>query len=181
MKDLQQKKKQAPKVQQTGKEKVPWLFGLEIKDLTHPITIRRIRLLQGAILLAIMIFGGNYVWENFLRAPTGYELVNDMVDAAGGMEAWNNINSGQFTRTQNVYDQAGNQLSEQVETFYFRKTDEGLKLMVKAIDNEGKEVIISEDQEGFWATKEAIPTDPKETSRDLGMMCDSKYCQPTCA
>ena len=181
MKDLQQKKKQAPKVQQTGKEKVPWLFGLEIKDLTHPITIRRIRLLQGAILLAIMIFGGNYVWENFLRAPTGYELVNDMVDAAGGMEAWNNINSGQFTRTQNVYDQAGNQLSEQVETFYFRKTDEGLKLMVKAIDNEGKEVIISEDKEGFWATKEAIPTDPKETSRDLGMMCDSKYCQPTCA
>ena len=182
MKDLKHKTQQTQQTdQKVSKERIPWLFGLEIKDLTNPITIRRIRLLQVGLLVAVLAYAGHYVWENFLRAPTGYELVDEMVEAAGGIAAWNNIKSGQFTRTQNVYDKAGNHLSEQIETFYFRKTDEGLKLMVKAIDNEGNEVVISEDKEGFWATKESLPADPKRTSGDLGMMCDSKYCQPSCA
>ena len=89
MKDLQHKSQQTQEEQKTKKERIPWLFGLEVKDLTSPITIRRIRLIQGAVLLAVLIFAGNYVWENFLRAPTGIELVNEMVVAAGGMDAWN--------------------------------------------------------------------------------------------
>ena len=181
MKDLQQKQQQTKQDPKVGKQRVPWLFGLEVKDLTKPITLRRIRLLQAGVLLAVLAYGGHYAWENFLRAPTGVELVNEMVLAAGGMEAWNSINSGQFTRTQNMYDRTGEQISQQIETFYFRKTDEGLKLMVKAMDKEGKEVIICEDKEGFWATKEALPADPKRTSGDLGMMCDSKFCKPSCA
>ena len=181
MKDLQQKKQQVQQDQSAGKQKVPWLFGLEIKDLTNPITIRRIRLLQAGLVIAVLVYAGHYAWESFLRAPSGVELVNEMVDAAGGSEAWNNINSGQFTRTQNLYDKAGNKISEQVETFFFRKADEGLQLMVKAIDKDGKEVVISEDEEGFWATRDALPSDPKRTSGDLGMMCDSKYCKPSCA
>ena len=181
MKDTNQKAPQRQTRAQETKEKIPWSFGLEIKDLTNPITLRRIRLVQFGVLLMAITFASYYVWENYLRAPSGLELVTEMVDAAGGMEAWNSIKSGQFTRTQKVYDQAGDQLSAQVETFFFIKTDEGLKLMVKAIDKEGKDVIISEDKEGFWATKESLPSDPKRTSGDLGMMCDSKYCVPSCA
>lgn len=181
MKDLKQKKQQISQESKVSKERVPWLFGLEVKDLTKPITVRRIRLLQIGILVAALAYGGHYAWENFLRAPTGVELVNEMVAAAGGEQAWNNIKSGQFTRTQNMYDRSGERISQQVETFYFRKTDEGVKLMVKATDKEGREVIISEDKEGFWATKESLPADPKRTSGDLGMMCDSKFCKPSCA
>jgi len=181
MKDIKQKAPQTQTRPQETKEKVPWLFGLEIKDLTNPITLRRIRVLQFGVLLAALSFAGYYVWENYVRAPSGLELVSEMVDAAGGTAAWNNIKSGQFTRTQNVYDQAGNKLSEQVETFFFSKTDEGIKLMVEATDNDGNDVVISEDKEGFWATKESLPSDPKRTSGDLGMMCDSKFCQPSCA
>ena len=181
MNELHHKTKPTEKQKEVSKVKIPWLFGLEIKDLTNPITIRRIRILQAGVLAIALLYVGGYVWDNFLRAPTGVELVNEMVDAAGGMEAWGDIRSGQFTRTQNVYDRTGEKISEQIETFFFRKTDDGLKLMVKATDNDGKEVVISEDKEGFWATKEALPSDPKRTSRDLGMMCDSKYCQPSCA
>lgn len=181
MKDIKQKAPQTQTRPQDTKDKIPWLFGLEVKDLTSPITLRRIRILQFGVLLAALSFAGYYVWENYVRAPSGLELVSEMVDAAGGTAAWNNIKSGQFTRTQNVYDQAGNKLSEQVETFFFNKTDDGIKLKVEATDNDGNDVVISEDKDGFWATKKSLPSDPKRTSGDLGMMCDSKFCQPSCA
>ena len=180
MKDTKNKKVQVQK-KETSTEKIPWLFGLEVKDLTSPITVRRIRIVQFGLLALVLAYVGHYAWENFLRAPTGVELVNEMVDAAGGMEAWNNITSGQFTRTQNVYAENGEQLTQQVETFYFNKTDQGTDLMIKAIDNNGKEVVISKDDEGFWATKGALPADPRKSSKDLGMMCDSKFCEPSCA
>ncbi len=160
---------------------IPWLFGLEVGDLANPITIRRLRILQIVVLLA-MLSGASYLlWENTFRAPTGAELVSQMVTAAGGMQAWNHLKSGQFTRTQNVYDKSGKRLSHHVETFYFRKNENGIQIMVKAIDRQGKEVVISKDNEGFWATKQEIPADPKGSSKDLGMMCDSEFCQPDCA
>ena len=180
MKETQKKKVQTQKDVKKA-ERIPWRFGLEVKDLTNPITIRRIRLLQVGILTLAFAYASYYVWENFLRAPTGVELVNEMVDAAGGMEAWNAIESGQFTRTQNVYAENGDQLSNQVETFYFNKTESGMDLMIEATAKDGKKVVISKDKEGFWATKESKPSDPKNTSRDLGMMCDSKFCEPSCA
>lgn len=181
MKDLKQNKQQTKQTgHQVSKKRIPWLFGLEVKDLTSPITIRRIRLLQVSVLVATMAYGCYYVWDTYMRAPTGSELVTEMVVAAGGMEAWNNIKSGQFTRTLNLYDKAGNQLSKQRETFYFRKTANGLKLMVEATDKDGHKVVVSSDNEGYWATKESQPVDPKSTSDDLGMMCDSKFCVPDC-
>lgn len=180
MKQTQSKNEQIGKDRKDEKIKIPYLFDLELKDLTDPITIRRIRVFQLVLVFSVVTFTGYIVWQNVFRSPTGVELINEMVDAAGGMAAWNNIQSGQFTRTQKVYDITGKQLSEQKETFYFRKTDEGIKLMVKAVDGEGTEVIISEDNDGFWATKESSPTDPETTSRDLGMMCDSKFCEPNC-
>lgn len=179
------KEKLKPSIQTRTKEKIksktPWLFNLEIKDLIKPIVIRRIRIMQVGVLLTVLSFAGYYTWENFLRAPTGLELVENMVEAAGGMTAWNNVESGQFTRTRNLFSDAGEQLSQKTETFYFKKTKEGVKLMVKSTDKEGKEVIVGEDKDGFWATKADQPTDPKKTAGDLGMMCDSKFCAPSCA
>lgn len=180
MEQTQGKKEQTGKVKKNEKIKIPYLFNLELKDLTDPITIRRIRVFQLVLVISAITFTGYFVWEYVFRPPSGVQLVNKMVDAAGGMTAWNNIQSGQFTRTQKVFDMTGKQLSEQKETFYFRKTDNGTKLMVKTIDSEGKEVIIGEDDGGFWALKESSPADPEATSRDLGMMCDSQFCTPDC-
>lgn len=175
-----QQTQQQAKAKET-KGKIPWTFGLEVKDLTNPITLRRIRLVQFGVLFVALSFAGYYVYENYLRTPSGLELVSEMIGAAGGTAAWNSIQSGQFTRTQNVYDKTGKQLSQQVETFFFRKTDSGIQLKVEATNDEGKKVVVSEDKDGFWATKDALPSDPKRTSGDMGMMCDSKYCQPSCA
>ncbi len=180
MKEIKKTPVQPKKEVQTT-EKIPWLFGLEVKDLASPITIRRIQILQVGILAMAVAFAGYYVWDNFLRAPSGIELVNEMVDAAGGATAWNGIQSGQFTRTQNLYAENGDPLSNQVETFYFFKTEQGLELMVEATTKDGKKVVISKDKEGFWATKDSKPSDPRKTSKDLGMMCDSKFCEPSCA
>lgn len=179
MKETKKAPNQVQKEVKTS-QRIPWKFGLEVKDLTNPITIRRIRILQLGILSLALAYAGYYVWENFLRAPTGIELVNEMVDAAGGTQAWNNVQSGHFTRSQNVYAENGDQLSKQVETFYFNKSDSGLDLMVEATTKDGKKVVISKDEDGFWATKESKPSDPRKTSKDLGMMCDSKFCEPSC-
>lgn len=170
-----------PKIEEDKRSKIPWLFNLEVRDLIEPITLRRVRILQIGFLVLALSFAGYYVWENFLRAPTGLELVDDMVAAAGGMEAWNNLQSGQFTRTRMLYDEAGTELSKKAETFFFQKTTEGPRLMVKSVDKEGKEAWVGQDKEGYWATKADLPADPRKTSKDLGMMCDSKFCSPTCA
>ncbi len=147
----------------------------------HPTSISRGRLLQLSIAALLLSMAGYYVWDNFLRQPTGFELVSNMVEAAGGMEAWNNVKEGQFTRTQYLYAQNGDQLSEIAQTFYFRKNNGQVQLKVKSQTTNGEVVQISKDGEGYWATKAALPADPRLTSGDLGMMCDSKYCNPDCA
>ena len=144
-------------------------------------TIKRARLIQLSVVALFLSMAGYYVWDNFLRQPTGFELVENMVDAAGGMEAWNNVKEGQFTRTQYLYAQNGDRISEIAQTFYFRKDKGNVQLKVKSQTNEGEEVQISKDKDGYWATKAEQPADPKLTSGDLGMMCDSKFCNPDCA
>ena len=151
------------------------------KGIANPPAISRSRLFQLSVAALLLSMAGYYVWDNFLRQPTGFELVNNMVEAAGGMEAWNTINEGQFTRTQYLYAQNGDQLSEIAQTFYFRKNNGNVQLKVKSQTNEGEVVQISKDKEGYWATKAELPADPKLTSGDLGMMCDSKWCNPDCA
>lgn len=174
-----------PDIKKTGQapdtEKVPWLFTLEVKDLIKPITIRRVHLLYAAATLVLLIAAGAYLWDNYLRGPSGEELVAEMVDAAGGMAAWNAIQQGQFDRTQNLYSQNGELLTTKTETFYFKKTQEGVKLQVRSYDNEGKEVWIGKDQDGYWASRDREAVDPKLTARGMGMMCDSKWCEPLCA
>ena len=161
--------------------RTPWLFSLEVKDLIRPIILKRIRILQMSVLLVAVLSTGYLIWDNVFRAPTGTELLDDMVNATGGMDAWNNVHSGKFTRIENVYDKTGRQVSHHIETFFFRRTDDGIQFMVKALDDEGHEVVISRDERGFWATRDAVFVDPKSTSDDLGMMCDSEFCEPDCA
>jgi len=139
----------------------------------NPITISRVRIAQLGLALLLVSITSYYVWEHFLRQPTGFELVDKMVDAAGGMEAWNNVKEGQFTRTQYLYDQSGAQISEIGQTFYFKKENGQVQLKVKSQTKEGEVVQISKDGEGYWATKADLPADPRLTSGDLGMMCDS--------
>ena len=112
------KEKVKPSIQQGQKqqaeERTPWYASLEVKDLMNPITISRVKLVQLGVAALLLATVSYYAWDNFLRQPTGFELVDNMVDAAGGMDAWNTIKEGQFTRTQYLYAQNGEQQQSQV-------------------------------------------------------------------
>ncbi len=168
-------------VTRSPEQKVPWSFSLMVKDLADPITIRRSQIFKiGALFL--IVAGISYaLYDNFLRQPTGEEMVAELVESAGGMEAWNNLKSGEFTRTHNLYSDKGKLLDVTTETFYFKKIEHGVKLQVKSVDHEGKEIWVGEDENGYWATKDRHFADAKATAKENGMMCDSKFCEPLCA
>lgn len=168
-------------VQKHTEEKIPWWFNMHVQDLVRPITIKRVQLFSAGVLLLALIGGGFYVWENFLREPTGAEFVDEIVDAAGGLDTWSEIDQGQFTRTHNLYDDTGELLKSTEETFYFKRTSEGLKLQVKSVGDDSSEVVVGKDDFGFWATKDNQTVDPMVAAKDEGMMCDSKFCNPQCA
>ncbi len=176
------KPKSHPKKTEKGtEENVPWWFGLHIKDLIKPITIKRMQLFYAGILVLGLVAAGYYTWENYLREPTGEEFVDEIVDAAGGMDSWNGIKEGQFTRTHNLYAEDGSTLRTTEETFYFKKTNEGLKLQVKSVGEDGSKVWVGKDKDGYWASRDNEVADPKATAKEEGMMCDSKFCAPLCA
>lgn len=176
------KPKSNPQKTEKGiEEKVPWWFDLHVKDLVKPITVKRMQLLSAGALLLAVLAAGYYAWENYLREPTGEEFVAEIVDAAGGIDAWNGVKHGQFTRTHNLYDATGELLKSTEETFYFKRGKEGLKLQVKSVGDDHSEVIVGKDEEGFWATKDNQVVDPLTAAKEEGMMCDSKFCDPQCA
>lgn len=164
----------------TTEEKAPWWFSLQIKDMVKPITVKRMQLLTAGGVLAALIAGGLYLWENYLREPTGEEFVVQIVEAAGGLETWNGIKSGQFTRTHNLYDQDGELLRSREETFYFKRTAQGLKLQVESVKDDSQ-LVVGKDDYGFWATRDNQTVDPKIAAKEEGMMCDSDFCEPLCA
>ena len=167
--------------QKKSEEKIPWWVDLQVKDLVRPITVKRMQLLSaGALVLALAVVG-YYAWENLLREPTGAEFVDEIVDAAGGLDTWNDIDQGQFTRTHNLYDETGELLKSTEETFYFKRTVEGLKLQVKSVGDNDSEVVVGKSDYGFWATKDNQTVDPMIAAKEEGMMCDSKFCDPQCA
>lgn len=176
------KPKSSPKKQeQKVEKKSPWWFGLHIQDIIHPITVKRIQLAYVGMGLLVLAIAGYFLWDNYLRQPSGEEFVNEIVDAAGGMDAWNNLKDGKFTRLHNLYAEDGKILTTTEETFFFKKTDEGVKLQIKSVGDDGSVVWVGSDADGFWATRDGEPTDPKATARAEGMMCDSKFCEPLCA
>ena len=176
------KPSQSPKkIEKKSEEKIPWWFNLHVKDLVKPITIKRMQLLSVGALLLALVAGGLFAWENYLREPTGEEFVEEMVEAAGGIDAWNGVKYGHFTRTHNLYDDTGELLKSTEETFYFKRGKEGLKLQVKSVGDNHSEVVVGKDDEGFWATKDNQVVDPMTAAKEEGMMCDSKFCDPQCA
>ncbi len=179
---MNQKLKSSKQVKkQDEKAKTPWWTNLEVQDLVKPITVRRIHMLYAGLALIAMLLTGYFVWNQTNQKTSGVDLVNDMVAAAGGIEAWNGIKEGQFTRTHHHYGETGELLQTKEEIFFFRKTDQGVQLQVKNSTKDGEEVWIGKDEEGYWASKNKEAVDPKLTARGLGMMCDSKWCEPLCA
>lgn len=162
-------------------EKIPLSHELEVKDLVNPITISRIRILQLGIVALIGIAAGTYYYLYYMKAPTGVELVNEWIDASGGQTAWNDINTGSFVRDHILYAENGEILKQKTEEFFFEKKDGIFKLLTHYTTPDGYSLWMGEDKTGHWALRNALPADPKEAGKDLGFMCDSKWCKPDCA
>ena len=161
--------------------KVPLSHKLQVKDLVHPITISRMRILQFAIVGLALLLGGAYYFGYFAPKPTGNELVSEWVDASGGMEAWNKIDNGSFERVHTLYAENGSVLKEKTENFFFEKVDGEFKLLTNYTTPDGTNLWMGNDEEGYWAMLNDLPADPKKSANDLGFMCDSKWCKPDCS
>lgn len=163
------------------KVKLPWEAELEVKDLIKPIRLRRIRLVQTAaailLVLAVIVTG----WWLHTKQPTGEAIVQDMVDAAGGLEEWNSIKDGSFVRTHRRYDENGKILKQSEETFYFKNNPGGQQLLIKSVTNEGDKVLVGRDKTGFWASLNDAEVNPVTLAKDLEFMCDDDGCSPLCA
>ncbi len=166
-----------------GEEKVklPWEAELEVKDLIKPIKLRRIRLLQTAGIILLLAAVGVFAWWVFLAPPSGERMVKDMITSVGGMEQWKGIQDGSFVRTHRLYDEKGKVIKQSEETFFFKNNPDGRQLMIKSKTNEGNDVIVGRDKEGFWASLNGNEVDPVNLAKDLEFMCDDDGCSPLCA
>ncbi len=161
--------------------KTPLSFLLEVKDLTNPITIKRLQLLKAATLTLAVLIAGYFTWDKFLKAPTGEQLVSQWVGAAGGMEAWNSISHGQYNKTHRLFSDTGELLKERTETVYFEKINGTVKLMADVETPEGETLRIAKDKMGYWALQDDEEVDPGEKARELGMSCENHWCEPDCS
>ena len=160
---------------------LPWKSELAVKDLIKPITLRRIRIVQtaGAILLLIAV--GVFGWWLFFVPQSGEKIVKDMISAAGGMQQWKNIQDGYFVRTHHLFDENGKIIKQSEETFFFKNNPDGHQLLIKSKTNEGDNVFVGHDKEGYWATFNDKKIDPVKVAKDLEFMCDGEHCSPVCA
>ena len=164
-----------------GDQRIPLRHEMEVKDLVNPITISRMRIIQFSILGLILLAGGIYYYAYYMKQPSGLELVNNWIDASGGMEAWQNIKTGSFEREHILYSENGEILKQKTENFFFEKINGDFKLLTNYTTPEGTNVWMGNDEVGYWALRNSLPADPKEAANDLGFMCDSKWCKPDCA
>jgi hypothetical protein len=169
------------KTDEANKTRIPLKDELLVKDLINPINIKRIRILQVAGALVLLAVIAVVVKLYFFKPPTGEQLVNDMIEAAGGVNAWDNIDHGQFVRTHRRYDENKNIIKQEKETYYFRKENENVRIMVKSESDKGDEIIIGNNKDGYWASKNDEPAEPREVAKDLEMMCHAEHCTPLCA
>jgi hypothetical protein len=163
------------------KVKLPWEAELEVKDLISPIKLRRIRLIQTAGAIIMLLALGVFSWWLFFAPPSGEKIVKQMITAAGGMDEWNGIQDGNFVRTHRLYDENGKIIKQSEETFFFKNNPNGRQLLIKSKTNEGDEVIVGRDKGGFWASLNNAEVDPEEISKELEFMCDGEGCSPLCA
>ena len=173
------------KTQQDQKRKNPNLllplgFILDLKDTVSPIVIRRIQIVNAIIIVTVLTVGAYLAWDNLFRTPSGEDLVDQMIVAAGGMDTWESVKHGKFTRTHRLFNDQGDQLSEQKQTFYFDKTNDNVKLMIDAQRQGQPMLTLGKDTDGFWAIENELFVDPVAKAEEEGMMCDSKWCTPDC-
>ena len=160
-------------------EKVPRRINWEIKDLVHPIVLRRRLLWRAGLALGMLAGIALVVWALFLRPPTGPALLDDMVRVAGGQDAWNTITDGSFRRIHTRYDDNGAVIYTDDVRFYFRKGDGGFKMVIESISDLGR-VLIGFDDQGYWATKDGDTVGPLAVARRLDMACEADKCTPLC-
>lgn len=161
--------------------KLPWKTELEVKDLIHPITLRRIKILK-AIGVFILIFAILFlVWWQFVMPPSGERLVQDMIAASGGMAQWKNIQDGNFVRTHRLYDENGKVIKQTEESFFFKNNPDGHQLLIKSKTNDGNNVIVGHDKVGYWASMNDNVVNPIKIAKELEFMCDDDGCSPLCS
>ncbi len=160
--------------------KVPLLMDTEIKDLVDPIVVKRSMLLRVFAVLAVAAIISGTIWYFYFAPPTGAELLDDVVETAGGLDTWNQITDGKFTRTRYLFDEDGKVTSVHPAGYFFSKTSDGFKIVIHTETPDGN-VEIGFNGKNYWASKDGQPADPPGVARPLGMMCDSDFCTPTCA
>ncbi|SMB94651.1 hypothetical protein SAMN00120144_2048 [Hymenobacter roseosalivarius DSM 11622] len=161
--------------------KLLWEADLAVKDLVQPLTLRRIRLFQTAGVIVLLLAAGVAGWWLFLRPESGEKMVKDMIAAAGGMEAWQNVKDGSFVRTHRLYDENGRVIKQSSEAFSFRNTSDGHQVLIKTRTPEGGQVLLGRDKGGYWASLDEKEVDPKKIAEDMELMCDDEGCSPLCA
>lgn len=164
-----------------GNPKLLWEADLAVKDLVKPITLRRIRLFQTAGILVLLLAAGVAGWWLFLRPDSGEKMVKDMIAAAGGMEAWRNVQDGSFVRTHRVYDENGKIIRQSAGRFFFQNTKDGHQLLIKSQTNTGQPVLVGHDKGGYWASLEEKEVNPVKIAEEMEFMCDDEGCSPLCA
>ena len=172
--------KQSQEELQANKGRSRFLSYLNLKDVFEPILIKRIQLVKVIGIVLLVTVGCVSLWNKYFKAPTGTQLVDKMVEAAGNMETWNNLGYGKFTRTHSLYAQTGEKLSEKVENLYFEKKNGDIELLIESNRTGKSPLVLGKDKEGFWAVQDGQFVDARKTAKAMGMMCDSKWCQPNC-
>lgn len=157
---------------------VPKSVDWEIKDIVQPVTVRRRTLWTGGGILFILLIAGGLAWYFITKPPSGEALLAEMVEAAGGMDNWQTIQDGSFTRVHTLYNEDGAVEKTVTETYYFRKGSDWHMLIES--DGELGHVQIGRDDEGYWATRDGESAPPVVVARSLGMVCESEYCTPQC-
>ncbi len=163
------------------KVKLPWEAELEVKDLIKPIRLRRIRIVQTTMAIIFLLGAGVFTWWLLVREPSGDRMVKDMIQAAGGMDTWKNIQNGSFVRTHRVYNENGKVVKQSEETFYFRNNKEGHQLLIKSNKTDGSKVIVGHDKSGYWASLNNNGVNPVKLAKEMEFMCDDEHCSPLCA
>lgn len=158
--------------------KVPLHVEHEIRDLVHPIVLRRAWLRRAALAVVALAVVGAGVW--FVQGPyAGQALLAEAVDAAGGMASWEAVEGGTFTRVHTVFDEDEQPVRVVTERHAFGLGDGGgIVMQTSAGDAVAR---IGRDGTGYWATLNGEPVDPEPLAHEMDMMCESDECTPTCS
>lgn len=159
--------------------KVPRPVKTQIKDILQPIVIRRSTLWRGGLIIAALMAVGVVLWATVFAPPSGEALLAEVVAAAGGMEAWNSLEEGVYTRVRTLYNEDGEVLRTEPVKYHFRKGAKGYGLMLESFTDAGH-VIIGFDGKEYWAVQDGNIVDPRPVAQSLGMMCESDRCTPLC-